>query len=416
MTYLIHLADRVIGRPLLIHPQKLETIAAVLGARIGLDDFEAVTPEASRFRGATANGGMYRRDGSTAFIPVIGSLVNRGAYVGAVSGLTSYEGLEAQLDAAMSDPNVARIVLDINSPGGEAMGMYRFARKVRAAREQKPVIAYVNDMAASAAYGIASQATEIVASESSIIGSIGVVMMHVDRSAEMAKAGRKHTFIFAGAHKVDGHPYAELPESVRADLQAEVDQFYASFVALVAEGRPKLSVKAIRATEARTYVGADAVTAALADRIGDLDAILKEGGGARVFAATTVEKTMDDQAETKPAATPQPAQPVGDAAAAARSAERARIGAILRSEEAQGRADLAAHLAFETETSADAAIAMLAKALKKEAVATAPSYDAVKAAAGALTLGAMHDQPAPKKLSSSEEIYQRRAEQARGNR
>ena len=72
-------------------------------------------------------------------------------------------------------------------------------------------------MATSAAYGIAASATDIVVSPTSITGSIGVVLMHLDQSAELAMKGRKPTLIFAGAHKVDGHPFGPLSDNVRAD-------------------------------------------------------------------------------------------------------------------------------------------------------------------------------------------------------
>jgi signal peptide peptidase SppA len=242
MANLTHLADRVVGRPLLLHPDKIQVILWALQGRIGvaLDETQLV-PEASRFRGRRSNHGPYAVENGAAILPIVGSLVNRGAWVGAYSGLVSYEGIEAQLDAALADDAVNRIVLDIDSPGGEATGMFRLAEKLRAVRQRKPITAFVNDMAASAAYGIAASASRIIVSPSSIVGSIGVVMVHLDRSAEFEAKGQRPTLIFAGAHKVDGHPFAALPETVRAELQAEVEKFYALFVASVSAGRPQLS-------------------------------------------------------------------------------------------------------------------------------------------------------------------------------
>ncbi|OYX97070.1 MAG: hypothetical protein B7Y80_21130, partial [Hyphomicrobium sp. 32-62-53] len=190
------------------------------------------------------------------------------------SGLVSYEGLDALLREAEADPEIRAVVLDIDSPGGEATGMFTVAEQVRRLGAQKPVTAFVNDMAASAAYGIASAAHEIVVSPTSIVGSIGVVLTHMDRSAEMAKKGVKATLIYAGAHKVDGHPFGPLSESVQADLQAEVMAFYDQFVGLVARGRTGLTEAAIRGTEARTFIGQDAIARGLADRIASLDDVL----------------------------------------------------------------------------------------------------------------------------------------------
>ncbi len=134
--------------------------------------------------------------------------------------------------------------------------------------------AFVNDMAASAAYGIASAANEIVVSPTSIVGSIGVVMTHMDRSKQLERSGVKPTLVYAGAHKVDANPFGPLSETVQADLQTEVMKFYDQFVGLVARGRPGMGEQAIRDTEARTYIGEDAIKMGLADRVASLDDVL----------------------------------------------------------------------------------------------------------------------------------------------
>ena len=223
MNFLPLIAERVLGRPLLVLPAKAELIVTILGERIGVAGGEISENDpdvlaaigASRFVGEPggpydARGRrriMFRQQDGLAIIDVMGSLVNRGAWLGTSSGLTSYEGLAAQIEAAVADHTVRGIVLDIDSPGGEATGAFGFYETIRAARQRKPVVAIVNDMAASAAYGIAAQANEIVISPSSMTGSIGVVMVHMDHSKEMEKRGRKPTLIFAGDHKVDANSF-----------------------------------------------------------------------------------------------------------------------------------------------------------------------------------------------------------------
>ncbi len=101
--------------------------------------------------------------------------------------------------------------------------------------------------------------------------------------------------IYAGGHKVDGNPFEPLPEAVRADLQGEVDQIYAMFVATVARGRSNLTEDAIRATEARTCLGAEAVEVGLADDVGtfvDIAEELQSSGMGRKFmkGATTMSQ------------------------------------------------------------------------------------------------------------------------------
>lgn len=289
-----HVASLVLNRPLAILPSKLETIAAVLGGRIGLDA-SGLTPQASRFVGShvdreapSSQGSLpYRRTAAgTALIPVIGSTVNRGAWIGASSGLVSYEGLKFQLAHASQDDRTRAVLLDFECPGGEAVGAFEAAAVVRQVAALKPVVAVVNGLCASAAYAMASGTTRIVVTPSGIAGSIGVVMLHTDVSGALAKAGVKPTLIFAGKHKTDGHPYGPLPASVKADLRAEIDGFYAAFIECVAAGRKNLSAEAIRATEARTFMGAAAVAAGLADDVGTFEGALVDLEAGRITLAS----------------------------------------------------------------------------------------------------------------------------------
>jgi signal peptide peptidase SppA len=245
----------------------------------------APAPESSRFPGTKVDidpqtgkqrALPYRRYLGVAMIDIVGSLINRGAWVGAYSGAVSYEGIKEALAAAAADSRTHAIILDIESPGGEAVGAFEVADAVRAAREQKPVVAVVNGMAASAAYAIASGATHIVTTSTGVSGSIGVVLLHADYSRSLDKKGITPTLIFAGAHKVDGNPFEPLPDTVRADLQREVDHFYSLFVDTVAAGRAGMSTEAIRATQARSFIGAEAVAAGLADSVGTFEEVLAE--------------------------------------------------------------------------------------------------------------------------------------------
>jgi signal peptide peptidase SppA len=321
---------------------------------------------------------MMRTADGVAIIPVLDTLVNRGAWLDSRSGLTSYEGIAAQLRAAGQDPEVRSVLLDISSPGGEAAGMAGLTDLIRSIRQTKPVTAFVNDMAASAAYGLASAANEIVISPTSMVGSIGVVMLHADRSGELAAQGVKPTLIFAGSHKVDGNPFEPLSDAVRADLQASVDAHYRQFLDSVAHGRgAKLTADMARATEARTFIGAEAIALGLADRIASFDEVLASlaqnptptprppGRTARKGGISMSTEEMAAAAEAVPAAIPAapiaPAQPVRlegqgapptirleEAIASARLEERARIRAIVNSEAAIGREKQAMMLATET--------------------------------------------------------------------
>lgn len=281
MSMLVHLADRALNRPLLITPDKAQVILSVLSGRIGVN-----APDASRFVGETVSRDQdgaavksvpYKVSNGVAIITVTGSLVNRGAWIGAQSGLTSYEGIGHQLKTARDDDGIKAVLLDLHSPGGEATGAFETASMVRDVAARKRTVAVVNGMAASAGYALASGANEIVTTETGISGSIGVVMLHADYSRHLASEGIDPTLIFAGAHKVDANAFEPLPADVRDCLQAEVTAFYDLFLNTVAKGRGnRLSADAARKTEARTYIGQAAVEAGVADRLGTFDSVLAE--------------------------------------------------------------------------------------------------------------------------------------------
>lgn len=309
MNYLARIADMVVNRPLLVLPSKLSTIAMILDGRIGIDatgldefhEVERALPAGSRFVGEFApidphRPGMgvkpYRTtEAGVAILPLLGSLVHRASYLDALSGLTSYERFSHLISLAADDPDVASIVIDVDSPGGVAIGAFEAADAVRSAVNRKIVVAVANGLCCSAAYAIASAASRIVAVQDAVVGSIGVVLMHADHSKRLDKAGVAVTLIHAGARKVDGNPYQGLTGEVAAELQREVEKLMDLFVATVERGRPALTAKAARALEARTYLGADAVKVGLADEVGsfvgtvrDLDRVSPLHGLAKVTA------------------------------------------------------------------------------------------------------------------------------------
>ena len=269
MTVLPHLAARLFGVPLAIHRPKLDVILSVLGARVGLADLAApvgYTP-AARALGPPS--------GKVAVIPIHGTLVRRTSGIEAESGLASYTGIAAQLDAALASPEIAAILLDIDSPGGESGGVFDLADRIRAASEVKPIWAVANDMAFSAAYALASAAARVFVARTGGVGSIGVIAMHVDQSVKDAHDGVRYTAVFAGDRKNDLNPHEPISNEAHAVLKAEVDRIYDLFVETVARHRG-LDADAVRATEAGLFFGPDAVATGLADAVGSLDDALTQ--------------------------------------------------------------------------------------------------------------------------------------------
>jgi signal peptide peptidase SppA len=309
MTLLPHLAARLFGAPLLIHRPKLDVILAVLGPRVGVTDLAApvgYTP---------ADRSTLNANPRIAVIPIHGTLVRRTVGLEAESGLASYTAIASQLDAALANPNVVAILLDIDSPGGESGGVFDLADRIRSASGVKPVWAAANDMAFSAAYALASGASRIFVSRTGGVGSIGVIAMHVDQSVKDAQDGVRYTAVFAGDRKNDLNPHEPISDEAHAFLKAEVNRVYGLFVETVAKHRG-LEADAVIATEAGLFFGQDAIAAGLADAVGTFDdALLQlvESVSSSPLAAATrgsflnlqTEYPMNDRSD--PAATDRPA-------------------------------------------------------------------------------------------------------------
>lgn len=425
MSTLIHVADRVLNRPLLITRDKAQVVLSVLAGRIGVN-----SPEASRFEGDSverdADGNVkttrdrwgdsvvkrkpYNVSNGVGIITITGSLVNRGAWIGASSGLTSYEGIGHQFKTAAADDDIHSVIIDMHTPGGEAVGAFEAAALARQLSAKKRTVALVNGMAASAGYAIASAANEIVTTETGVSGSIGVVLLHADFSRQLDREGITPSLIHAGAHKVDGNPFEPLSEDVRADLQAEVNAFYESFLQTVSKGRgARLSIDAARKTEARTMIGEEAVKAGLADRVGTFETVLADLTRASTRSNVKQRRSaMDNNDNPTPVASISQAQH-DSAVASARAegvregaqAERDRFAAIVSAEGITGNsARIGAALDLATKSpgmSADDVVSFVTANVTGAAPATASAALANRIAASGNSdaLGAT-DQPAAK--------------------
>lgn len=263
-----HIAARLYGTPLLINRAKLDVILSVLGSRIDWPDTDMIAPlpiERSQPKGGIG----------ISIIPVQGTLIKRSLGLEASSGLTSYAEIQTKLSAAVRDPNVRGILLDIDSPGGETGGVFELAESVRAASTIKPVWAIANDSAFSAGYAIACAASRLIITRTGGVGSIGVIALHIDQSVADSKNGLSYTAITAGARKSDYSPHEPLSTEAQTRLQAEVNRLYDLFVTHVASMRA-ISESALRATDAGLYFGPEGVSAGLADSVMSFDEVFSE--------------------------------------------------------------------------------------------------------------------------------------------
>jgi signal peptide peptidase SppA len=245
--------------------------------------------------------------GSVAVIPMIGTISHRMSMMSEVSGGGggSTQALTAQFRQALNDTNCKAIVFDVDSPGGSVEGVIELAQEIFNARKQKPITAVCNSMAASAAYWLASAASEVVCTPSGLCGSIGVFMLVQDVSEALKTEGVKINLIKAGKFKAEGHPTQPLSDDAREFLQSQVDGMYSTFVKAVAQQRGT-SQGAVREGygQGRALFAAEAVKAGLADRVGTLDDVLAKYGvktGSRPSSQASAEEILhgDDAAVPK---------------------------------------------------------------------------------------------------------------------
>lgn len=358
------LASRVFNTPLLATPEAAVAIANVFAERIGIAPLD-IAASAPSLAVEDRDAPYDLDDDGIATIPIHGELVNRGSWLDAYSGLTSYKTLTASLDTAANDYRVRGIALDIDSPGGEAAGAMETAARIREITAAKPVVAYVDSLAASAAYWLASGADEIIATPSATLGSIGVVYLHLDRSEAMKDRGIRASLLHEGAFKVDGNSMQPLPDDARARIQAQLREVYNLFTESVGRHRPDLGAKGARKTEAGIFIGQRAVEAGLADRIGGPETLKAAFPRKTFWSANMPNERTYSEAEHNSAletARREADARTATAVAEARTAERTRIRSILDSDPAKGRQTLARHLALSSDMAPEAAQAVLGAA------------------------------------------------------
>ncbi|WP_043062942.1 S49 family peptidase [Brucella anthropi] len=273
-----HILTAFEAEPWAIQREKLAVLADVLAARVAGD--KLVTPEFAAAVSDARAKEIAEIDGKVAVIPVYGVLADRMDLFSAMSGGTSYAGIKRQLHKALSNEDVKAVVLDIDSPGGSVPGTDELATEIRKLRGgEKPIIAQVNSLAASAAYWIASSADEIVVTPSGRAGSIGVYTAHDDISAALEKAGVKRTYISAGKHKVEGNETEPLGKDTLAYIQDSVNRSYGRFLQSVADGRGVTKSKVEDGFgQGRVFYSESLMDRGMADRIATLDETLARLG------------------------------------------------------------------------------------------------------------------------------------------
>ena len=286
-----NIAGQLLNRPLAIHPHKAEVLVCALQQRLGIvsvETIDGVTLEAKEMldrtmsaqRQALARDASYDREnrksyemaGDIAVIRIEGTLVQKAGWLDAMSGFCGYNILARQFEQAFADPDVLGIWVEIDSPGGAVAGLFALVEEVAMgtqAMEGKPVFAWINEQACSAAYAIASVCDKVYGPRDAMVGSIGCVIIHTSIAEALSENGIAVTVIRAGERKMRGNQYENLDEETEAKFQAAVDETRLNFANLVAMGRP-MTLEQVLETEADWFDGPEAV------RLGMMDEVIPE--------------------------------------------------------------------------------------------------------------------------------------------
>lgn len=244
-----------------ITPDALNQIIAIAQ---GFGDPEALSAKLGKPLANTQT--VIIRD-DVAIVPVIGPIFRYANLFTEISGASSVQNLAVDLQTALDDQSIRGIVLEIDSPGGQVAGISEFAAQIRAGNILKPIVAYISDTGASAAYWLASAAGEIVAADTARIGSIGVVMQAMSGDEEGTIK-----FISSQSPLKQADPKTDVG---KLQYQKTVDALAEVFIGAVAEYR-NTTREAVIANfgYGGMVIATEAIAAGMADRLGSLESLI----------------------------------------------------------------------------------------------------------------------------------------------
>jgi signal peptide peptidase SppA len=285
-------ARRYLGRNVwAIRTEALDVICEILRMRsLGI---ELSTDEIQARIGAARRSGSPLM-GAVAVIPLMGVIDQKIGSMTEISGGTSVDGFMKSFRQCLTDPGVSGIVFDVDSPGGNVAGVPEAAAEIFAARGTKPMVAVANTMMASAAFYIGCAADEIVCMPSGDVGSIGVLAVHEDYSAQNELVGYKPTYITYGKYKAEMNPDQPIDPAAQAYLQGQIDAAGSDFERFVAKARG-VPVDTVRSDfgQGRMLLAKDALAVKMIDRIDTLDATIARVGRLAKASQSTAAVSME---------------------------------------------------------------------------------------------------------------------------
>ena len=266
----------ILTAPWAIQPEKLLEMQAVYATHLRGDKIDLEAVEARLGRPLANEQKAYRlvEGTSVAVLEMAGVIAPKATMFTRISGGTAASALAAQVTSMMNDPKVKSVVLDIDSPGGNVLGIPALGEAVRALAAAKPTVTVCTGTLCSAAYWVGSAANAVYLSGTTDnAGSIGVVATH---AYDPRRAEVQVTEVTAGKYKRMASGNAPLSADGRAYMQGQVDELYRVFVETVAANR-QASVEDVltHMADGRVFIGQQAIDAGLADGIATVDAMVE---------------------------------------------------------------------------------------------------------------------------------------------
>ena len=217
----------------------------------------------------------YSIENGVGIITIDGVIAQKANMFTKISGGCSLQMLERDFRMAMEDPEVERILLYIDSPGGSTAAL-ETSDMIRSMRGRKPIIAFTDGQMCSAAVAIGTAADRVyISGESTCVGSIGVVCAHTDQSEYDRKMGIKVTEITSGRYKRIASSHEPLREEGREYIQSQCDYLYSAFISLVSENRGVDIEKVLNdMAEGKVFIGKQAIDVGLVDGVSSMDSLL----------------------------------------------------------------------------------------------------------------------------------------------
>lgn len=210
-------------------------------------------------------------------IKVDGTLTNDYSPYNMYWGEVSYDEIACAAMCLAKEPEVKAVVLDMNTPGGDANGIERASNALDALAAAKPLFTFTASEMCSAGYWLGCSGQQIWAASLSTVGSIGVVAIHKSYQENMAQNGIKVTVMRQGQFKMLMNPFENLPAVAEEMMQTQMSIIYEMFLGRVSDKR-NISVSALRdgPAQGQTFLGLQAVKAGLVDQVGDFSKLVTQ--------------------------------------------------------------------------------------------------------------------------------------------